>query len=182
LSARERAAVVLHDVVRLTAAEVAQSLETTPAAVNSALQRARARLSLAQPREDEIVEPDDPACRVALDRYVGAMQAADIPLLVDLFRRDVTLEMPPAPTWFSGRDDVLSFYRLRVYYADQWRMVATSANGQPAAAAYLRNAEGMLMAHGVHVLTLTRTGVARVVAFRKPGLLPAFGLPGSMPD
>jgi RNA polymerase sigma-70 factor (ECF subfamily) len=182
LSARERAAVVLHDVVRLTAAEVAQSLETTPAAVNSALQRARARLALAQPREDEIVEPDDPACRVAVDRYVEAMQAADIPLLVDLFRRDVTLEMPPAPTWFSGRDDVLSFYRLRVSYADQWRMVATSANGQPAAAAYLRNADGLLMAHGVHVLTLTRTGVARVVAFRKPGLLPAFGLPGSMPD
>jgi len=182
LSARERAAVVLHDVVRLTAAEVAESLDTTPAAVNSALQRARGRLALAQPREDEIVEPDDPACRAAIDRYVEAMQSADIPLLVDLFRRDVTLEMPPLPTWFAGRDDVLGFLRLRSSYAGQWRMVVTTANGQPAALSYMRNADGVLTAHGIHVLTVTTTGVARVIAFRKAGLVEAWGFPGSLPD
>jgi RNA polymerase sigma-70 factor (ECF subfamily) len=174
--------VVLHDVVRLTAAEVAESLQTTPAAVNSALQRARARLEAAQPREDEIAEPDDPSVRATLERYVDAMQRADIPLLVDLFRHDVTLEMPPAPTWFSGRDDVVGFFRLRVLAAGQWRLIPTGANGQPAAGAYLRDPDGVLRGHGIHVLTVSRTGVSRVVAFRKPGLLAAFGLPESLSD
>jgi RNA polymerase sigma-70 factor, ECF subfamily len=182
LSARERAAVVLHDVVRLTSAEVADALETTPAAVNSSLQRARARLAEAAPREDEIVEPTDPACRRALDAYVEVFHTGDIPLLVGLLRHDVTLEMPPLPTWFSGIDDVVGFFADRVTHARQWRLLPTGANNQPAAAAYRRDSYGVHQAHSLHVLTVTSTGISRVVAFRDAGLLARFGFPAQLPD
>jgi RNA polymerase sigma-70 factor (ECF subfamily) len=182
LSARERAAVVLHDVVRLTSAEVAEALDTTSAAVNSSLQRARGRLADAAPREDEIVEPTDPVCRRALETYVDAFHNADIPLLVGLFRRDVTIEMPPLPTWFAGIHDVAGFYASRVPYAGLWRLVPTAANGQPAAAAYFRDPEGVYRAHSLHLLTVTDSGISRVVAFREAALFDRFGLPAALPD
>ena len=178
LSARERAAVILHDVVKLTSAEVAASLETTPAAVNSALQRARGRLAEAQPREDEVIEPADPLCRRAVERYVEAFHTADMSSLVGLLRHDVSIEMPPLPTWFSGRDDVEGFLRARVRQHGQWHLVPTTANGQPAAAAYTSDSTaGGYQAHSVHVLTVTTDGISRIVAFRDAALFPLFGLP-----
>jgi len=182
LSARERAAVILHDVVALTSAEVADSLGTTQAAVNSALQRARSRLTEARPQPDEITEPSDPVARRALDSYVEAFNSADIPLLVDLLRADVTIEMPPTPTWFAGRDAVFGFLTSRVKYAGSWHLLPTTANGQPAAAAYFISSDGALMAHSVHVLTVTTTGISRIVAFRADRLFEAFGFPGQLPD
>jgi RNA polymerase sigma-70 factor (ECF subfamily) len=178
LSARERAAVILHDAVKLSSAEVAEAIDSTPAAVNSALQRARARLADAQPREDEIVEPTDPAARAALERYVEAFHNADIPLLTGLLRHDVSIEMPPIPTWFKGRDDVAGFVASRCLRPGQWRLLVTAgANGQPAAAAYCRDAEDVLRAHSVMVLTVTTEGISRIVAFRDPALFRLFGLP-----
>jgi RNA polymerase sigma-70 factor (ECF subfamily) len=178
LSARERAAVILHDVVKLTSAEVAEALDTTTAAVNSALQRARGRLAEAEPHEDEIVEPTDPACRAAIEAYVEAFHTADIPMLVGLLRQDVSIEMPPVPTWFAGIDDVAGFLTSRVVtHAGRWHLLPTSANGQPAAAAYVLDSEGVYRAHGLHVLTVTRTGISRIVAFRDTSLFPVFGLP-----
>jgi RNA polymerase sigma-70 factor (ECF subfamily) len=178
LSAKERAAVILHDVVKLSSAEVAAALETTPAAVNSALQRARGRLAEAQPREDEITESRDPACRRALEAYVDAFHHADIPALVGLLRRDVSIEMPPLPTWFSGLDDVAGFLNTRVIQHGQWQLVPTTANGQPAAAAYtIDSAGGDYRAHSLHVLTVTSSGISRIIVFRQPTLFPIFGLP-----
>jgi RNA polymerase sigma-70 factor (ECF subfamily) len=181
LSARERACVVLHDVVKLTSAEVAEALDTTTAAVNSALQRARGRLAEAGPREDEIVEPTTQALKATLDAYVEALSTANIAALARLFRQDVTLEMPPIPTWFSGAADVEAFFYRRVSRPGEWRMLATSANGQPAAAGYRRNRDGVLTAHSLNVLTITTTGIVRIVAFRRPGLLVPFGLPDHLP-
>ena len=177
LSARERAAVILREVVGLSAAEVASALETTAASVNSSLQRARARIIEAEPSEDEIVEPTDPDSRAALDRYVSAFQDADMNLLVSLLRADVTIEMPPLPTWFAGIDRVGEFFASRVVAPGQWRMFATEANAQPAAAGYRLDADGVHCAHSIHVLTVTTTGIAQVVAFRTAGLFHYFGLP-----
>jgi RNA polymerase sigma-70 factor (ECF subfamily) len=178
LSARERAAVILHDAVKLTSAEVATAIDSTPAAVNSALQRARARLAEAQPREDEIVEPTDPAARATLERYVEAFHNADIPTLTGLLRHDVSIEMPPIPTWFRGRDDVAGFLASRCLRPGQWRLLLTGgANCQPAAAAYRRDAAGVLRAHSIMVLTVTTEGISRIVAFRDPSLFRLFGLP-----
>jgi RNA polymerase sigma-70 factor, ECF subfamily len=177
LSARERAAVILREVLGWPAAEVASTLETTAASVNSSLRRARARIALAEPREDEIIEPDDSDSRAMLDRYMTAFREADMALLVSILRDDVTIEMPPVPTWFAGIDRVSDFLAVRVSFADQWRMLPTIANGQPAAAAYVRDADGIHGAHSVQVLTTTTTGIQRVVAFRSPGLFAYFGVP-----
>ncbi|MGI5242645.1 RNA polymerase subunit sigma-70 [Dactylosporangium sp. CA-139066] len=174
LSARERAAVILRDALGWSAAEVAEALSTSVAAVNSALQRARARLA-AGPSEDEVVEPDDPAAGAALDRYMTALRTADLDGLVGLLRDDVVLEMPPVPTWFSGRDKVVAFLEGRICRPMGWRLERTEANGHPAAAAWMADEDGVLRPHGVHTLTVTRTGIARITVFRAPDLLERFG-------
>jgi RNA polymerase sigma-70 factor (ECF subfamily) len=177
LSARERAAVILREVLGLPAAEVASALETTAASVNSSLQRARARLATAEPREDEILEPDDPDRRAMLDRYVTAFHEADMKALVTLLREDVTIEMPPLPNWFAGLDRVMEFFESRVIFPGMWWMLPITANGQAAAAGYRLDDDGVHCAHSIHVLTTTRTGVERVVAFRSATLFRYFDLP-----
>ena len=177
LSARERAAVILRDVLAWPAAEVASALETSTAAVNSSLQRARARIADAEPQEDEIIEPDDPLGRATLDRYIAAFNDADMKLLVSILREDVSVEMPPIPAWFAGVDAVGAFLAGRASYADQWRLFPEAANGQFAAAAYLRDVDGIHCAHSIQVLTTSKTGIVRVVAFRDPELFTYFGRP-----
>jgi RNA polymerase sigma-70 factor (ECF subfamily) len=174
LSARERAAVILRDGHGWSAAEVAAALETSVAAVNSALQRARTRLADA-PAEDGIVEPDDPAAAEALDRYVTAFQSGDLTGLVGLLRRDVVLEMPPVPTWFAGRERVLAFLTRAAFDPGDWLMRRAEANGLPAAAAWRRG-----VPQGVHVLTVTRTGIARITAFLGADVVAAFDSGASM--
>jgi hypothetical protein len=96
---------------------------------------------------------------------------------VTLLRADVELEMPPIPTWFTGRDAVVGFLAGRVLRREgQWRMVSTRANGQPAAVAYERTGEGRYEAHGVEVLTLVGDRIARITAFNDASLVPTFGL------
>src|SRR5271168_89631 len=106
LPARQRAVLILRDVVQFSAAEVAELLETTPSAVNSALQRARAHLADVAPSEEDAVEPDDAQRRELLDRYCAAFENADLAALTELLQTDVRLEMPPLPVWFTGRDAV----------------------------------------------------------------------------
>jgi len=180
LSARERAAVILRDVLQWRASEVAEALDTSAASVNSSLLRARARIRAAEPREDEMVEPDSADSRAALDRYVTAFQEADIDSLVSMLREDVVIEMPPLPSWFAGVESVGRFLAARCLYAHQWRMIPTIANGQPAAASYVRDADGVYAAHSIQVLTLTRTGIARIMAFRSPLHFAYFELPGHL--
>jgi RNA polymerase sigma-70 factor (ECF subfamily) len=182
LPAKQRAVLLLRDVLAWRANEVAELLDTTTAAVNSALQRARAQLADVAPTEDELTEPDDPENRALLDRYVAAFQNADIAMLEKILREDVEMEMPPYLTWLTGRPVVVGFFGTRVSKAPgRYRMLRTSANGQPAVATYVIDAEGVFRASGIHVLTVAIDGadrvIARITAFLDPGLFARFGLP-----
>jgi RNA polymerase sigma-70 factor (ECF subfamily) len=178
LPARQRAVLILRDVLGWRAAEVAELLGSTTAAVNSALQRARAQLDRVAPAEEELREPADPDDRALLDQYASAFENADIGALMRLLREDAVLEMPPQPTWFAGRAQVGRFLAAHVLAEPgRFRLTGTAANCQPALAAYLRERDGVYRAHGIQVLTVTAAGVARIVSFNQPGLFPAFGLP-----
>jgi RNA polymerase sigma-70 factor (ECF subfamily) len=147
------------------------------------LQRARAQLEQVAPAEDQLVEPTEPDLRALLDRYMSAFENADITALMRLLREDATLEMPPFPTWFTGRDAIGRFAVSRIFGPPgALRSVPITANGQPAVAAYRRGADGVHRAHAVHVLTATPAGIARIVAFLDPSLFPRFGLPQVHPS
>jgi RNA polymerase sigma-70 factor (TIGR02960 family) len=177
LPARQRAVLTLRDVLAFRTAEVADMLDATPAAVDSALRRARAHLTAAGPVEDDLAEPDEEIRRALLDGYVDALTNADPDALVTLLRADVELEMPPIPTWFTGRQAVVGFLAARVLRrVGQWRLVPTRANGQPAFVVHERTGDGRYEAHGVQVLTLIGDRIARITAFNDPALVPTFGL------
>ena len=182
LSARQRAVLIMRDVLQWPAAEVAELLGMTTTAVNSGLRRARAQLAEALPAEDELAEPAEHDRRALLDRFAAAFENADVSGLAELLREDVALEMPPLLTWFAGRATVTSFMASRVFARfGGFRMVPVMANGQPAFAAYQRDAGGTYRAHAVLVLALSPTGIARVDIFLEPGLFSRFGLPEVAP-
>ncbi len=176
LPARQRAALLLHDVLSWRAGEIADLLDSTTAAVNSSLQRARAQIERMAPAEDAMSEPAGQQGREALEKFVTAFHEADIGALVKLFREDVELEMPPVTAWFAGRDTVIRFFAKHVT-PDRWRMLPVSANGQPAAGAYMRDDEGVHRAHSIMVLTVVGGEVTHVGAFVDATLFPLFGLP-----
>ena len=178
LSARQRAMLILRDVLGWPAADVATMLGTTTTAVNSGLRRARAQLAQALPDEDDVAEPAEPKRRAMLDRFAVAFENGDVTALTALLRQDVALEMPPMLTWFAGREDVRRFLATKLFGAPgQFRLVPTTANGQPAFAVYERAPDRVYRAHAVLVLTVTATGIARIIIFLSPGLLATFGLP-----
>jgi RNA polymerase sigma-70 factor (ECF subfamily) len=182
LPARQRAVLILRDVLRWRAAEVADLLGTTTTAVNRTLQRARARLEQAAPDQDQIHEPADPAGRDLLDKYATAFQNADVTAVVQLLREDAVFEMPPEVTWFTGREPIGRFLQARVLTEPgRFQMIPVAANGQPAFAAYLRGHDSGYLAHSICVLTIAASRVARVTAFNDPGLFAAFGLPQTVP-
>jgi RNA polymerase sigma-70 factor (ECF subfamily) len=182
LPARQRAVLILRDVLEFSAVEVADLLTTTPAAVNSALQRARARLEDASASEDRLEEPSDPTDRAVIEQYVTAFERADLPALTMLLTDRVVLEMPPLPLWFIGRKYYGRFiarvFRLR---GSDWRMVPTTANGQPTLGAYVREADDTYQAHSLQVFSLTASGISHNVVFQDPGLFALFGLPPTVP-
>jgi RNA polymerase sigma-70 factor (ECF subfamily) len=176
LPARQRAVLTLRDVLAFRTTEVAEILDTTTAAVDSALRRARSRLAEAGPVQDDLAEPDEQTQRTLLDNYVDAFTRPDPDALVDLLRVDAELEMPPTPTWFTGQSAVVGFMASRILRArDQWRLVPTHANGQPAFIVYERGADGQYEGHGVQVLTLVGARIGRITAFIDPTLVPTFG-------
>jgi RNA polymerase sigma-70 factor (ECF subfamily) len=177
LPARQRAVLILRDVLEFSAAEVVELLGTTPAAVNSALQRARSTLTTAAAVEEELAEPTEPRCRDLLDRYVAAFENADLGALPDLLSEDAVVEMPPSPTWFIGRAAILRFLAGQCFGSPGInRMVPIRANGQLAVAAYQRGPDGMYHAQSVQVFTVVGDRIARIVAFFDVGLFPMFGL------
>jgi len=177
LPPRQRAVLVLREVLEFSAAEVAGQLGTTVAAVNSALQRARAALA-GVTDASEITEPDDPGVRVVIDRYVRAFEAADVPALVRLLADEAVLEMPPVPLWYRGRRDYGRFMR-RVFEmrGTGWGVRRLSANGQPAFAAYAPEPGGGHRRHSLQVFTVAGGRVARNVVFADPAVFESFGLP-----
>ena len=178
LPARQRAVLILRDVLQFSAAETAEVLESTPAAINSALQRARAHLAEVAPDEENVAEPEDAQLRAMVDRYCAAFENADVAALTELLQADVKLEMPPLAAWFTGRDAVMGFLTTRaIAPAGDVVMLPTAANGQPAVAEYRRAADNVMRAHSIHVLTAGAAGIAAIVVFLDPALFSAFGLP-----
>jgi RNA polymerase sigma-70 factor, ECF subfamily len=182
LSARQRAVLILRDVLDWPAADVAGLLDTTTTAVHSALRRARATLARALPEADELAEPDEAAQRAAADRFAAAFEAADLAALTELLRADAVLEMPPMATRFTGRAAVTGFLAGMGLFDAPGRcaLIPVTANGQPAFAVYRRDAAGVYRADAVLVPVVTvpvAGGIARILAFPDPGLFAWFGLP-----
>jgi len=181
LPPRQRAVLVLREVLQFSAAEVAAQLGTTVPAVNSALQRARALLADAV-GADEVAEPDDPQARGLIDQYVRAFEAADVPALVGLLTDDAVMEMPPVPLWYRGsRDYGLFMRRVFEMHGPGWAARQLTANGQPALAAYAPDPAGGHRVHTLQVFTVAGGRVARNVVFSDPRVFEAFGLPARIP-
>ena len=181
LPPRQRAILILRDVLDWSAAEVAAALDTTTAAVNSGLQRARLRLGDVAIREDQLDEHAEPRRRALIDQYVAAFERADVDALARLLTADAILEMPPVPHWYAGRAAYARFMaRLFAMRGTDWRMLPTAANRQPALAAYLRGQDGAYQAHSLQVFTVTAAGISHNVVFYDPGLFTLFGLPPSL--
>ncbi|MFI6495460.1 sigma-70 family RNA polymerase sigma factor [Streptomyces sp. NPDC050564] len=181
LPARQRAVLVLREVLEFSAAEVAAQLGTTVAAVNSALQRARAALADVG-CADEVSEPDDPGARAVIQRYVRAFEAGDVPALVRLLTDEAVLEMPPVPLWYRGSRAYGQFMdRVFALRGTDWRISRLTANGQPALAAYAPEQGGGHRLHSVQVLTVTGGRIAHNVVFADPRVGAAFGLPRRFP-
>jgi RNA polymerase sigma-70 factor, ECF subfamily len=178
LPPRQRAVLILREVLRWRAAEVAELLGTTPVAVNGVLQRARARLAEVAPDEDQIHEPGDPVGRALLDRYATAFENADVAAIMRLLREDAVFEMPPEVTWFTGRELIGRFLQARVLTEPgRFQMTPVAANGQPALATYMRDHDGRYRAHAICVLTIAASHITRVTSFNDPGLFATFDLP-----
>ncbi|HEY2796140.1 MAG TPA: sigma-70 family RNA polymerase sigma factor [Micromonosporaceae bacterium] len=176
LSGPQRAALILRDVLAFPAAEVAQILGTTTPAVKSSLQRARGRLREAAPSADEVTEPSEPEFRALVDQYAQAFETADTAALEKLLCQDATLEAPPFRSWVAGRATCVPFLREFVLgNPGDWRMLPTAANGRPALAAYYRS-EG----YGIVTFAVRPSGIAAVVSFGDPDLLPTFGFPNRL--
>ncbi|MGB3482917.1 MAG: sigma-70 family RNA polymerase sigma factor [Mycobacterium sp.] len=183
LSPRQRAVLVLRDVLQWKAAEVAAALETSTAAVNSLLQRARVQLDQVGPSQDDRIEiPESPAARDLLDRYIDAFQSYDMDKLVQLFTVDAVWEMPPFDSWYVGPEAIVALSRDKCPAEKPGDMVLvrTTANGQPAAAMYMRSPGPDGDRHlpfQLHVLDVKPDGISRVVAFLDTSVFPKFGLP-----
>jgi RNA polymerase sigma-70 factor (ECF subfamily) len=178
LSARQRALLILRDVLEWPAAQVADLLGTTTTAVNSGLRRARAQLARALPTEEDLAEPTEPDRRALLDRFATAIENADASALAELLREDITLEMPPLLSWFAGRRAVVRCAALHLLtQPGGLRLFPVMANTQSAFAVYEREPGGVYRAHAVLLPTVTASGIARIVSFLSPGMFSSFGLP-----
>ncbi len=177
LQPRQRAVLVLRDVLRLSAAEVADILDTSVPAVNSLLQRARAQLSRNAPVEEEIVEPAD--AKAVLARYVAAFETYDVSAITAVFTEDAVFEMPPFRTWVRGAPHIAELISVHCPASAAGDMVLrpVEANGQPAFGLYMRDAGGVHRAFGIKVLDLVPEGVRHAAMFFDTSLFARFGLP-----
>jgi RNA polymerase sigma-70 factor (ECF subfamily) len=181
----QRAALILTDVLGFKPAEVAEALDATPAAIYSALQRARkaANERLPERSQQETLRTLGDACvRDLVDRFVEAWEGGDVDAIRSLLTDDAVLAMPPYPTWFRGRDDVADFLaRGPLAPVRRWRLVQTRANGQPALGSYRTMDDRPLAAEGLIVLSFSEDGrLSELNAFRNADLFAKFGLPRAM--
>jgi RNA polymerase sigma-70 factor (ECF subfamily) len=182
LPPRQRAVLILREVLDFPAAEVARMLDTSTPAVKSALQRARARIEQETPAQEQLAEPDEPEARALLDQYMHAFERSDPDALERALRDDAALEMTPSRTWFAGKGTCMPYLRTVMGAPGDWRMVPIVANGQPGAAAYHRAPDGTYGAFAIVVLTVATNGIAKITLFGDPGLFERFGLPATQPD
>jgi RNA polymerase sigma-70 factor, ECF subfamily len=185
LPARQRAVLILREVLGFSADEVAEALETTPAAVYSALQRAHKAVEERLPEQSQqetLRALGDEDLRKIVDGYVDAWERNDVEAVAAMLAEDATLAMPPIPTWFRGREAVSAFLaRGPLAGGQSWRIVPSHANGQLAFGHYLLDEEGGAhVAHHVVVITLEGSRVGEMTAFMLPDVLPYFGLPAQI--
>jgi len=179
---RQRAVLILRDVLGFSAKEVAATLEMTPAAVDTALQRAHKTVDDRLPARSQqatLQALGDERLREMVDRFVDAWERVDVGSVVAMLAHDATIAMPPRPTWYRGQDAVASFLRAVALAADKhWRLLPVNANRQPAFGEYLWNERTQnFVAEAVTVLTIADNLIADITSFRRPDLFARFGLP-----
>jgi len=184
LPPRQRAVLVLRDVLGFRAAEVADMLDSTAVSVNSALLRARASLDGRLPAPDRELAPlpRSPHERDLVGRFADAFESADIERVIALLTDDAWLTMPPEPLEYQGHAAIARFFLDRSWWGvDAARLVPTRANNQPAFGYYLEDARAPIRhAHGLIVLTLEGDKISAITRFADNGLFPHFGLPRTL--
>jgi RNA polymerase sigma-70 factor (ECF subfamily) len=176
LSARQRGALILRDVLSFSASEAADILGTTVASVTSSLQRARARMQEAGLRQEPLIELSAAEQRSWVDRYMKAFEDADVEGLKRLLTEDVVMEMPPMVNWFAGPGNYGLFMEWVFDQAGtDWHLKAVAANGQPGFAAY-RQVGGGYELHTVQIFTVTAEGISRNTVFQESEVFASFGL------
>jgi RNA polymerase sigma-70 factor, ECF subfamily len=186
LPPRQRAVLILRDVLGFSARETAEALETTPVSIDSALQRAHKTIETRAPEQSQqatLRSLGDEAVREVVDRFVAAWERNDVDAVVALLTEDARMTMPPLPSWYSGRGEIAPFLRgWALSAAKRWHLIPSSANAQPAFAGYLWDDEaGAFMAHEITVLTLRGSEIEEVTAFLTPEAFAGFGLPDRVP-
>lgn len=187
LPPRQRAVLILKDVMDWSASEIADLLDTTTSSVSSALHRARVTLAKNyHSQKSQYPAPDDPdeQTRKLLEKYVHAWQTADVNGLVALLKKDATLSMPPSPSWYAGRENIGSFTANTVFANDgmfpgtangRWKLLPVQANRQPGVAVYQRIENDEFHPFGVHVLTCDQGHISQISCFIDPTLPARFG-------
>ncbi len=178
LPPRQRAALILCDVLSLTPAGAAEVLDVSVGALKSLLQRARARLATVPLRDEDLAEPSDQRARRVLDRYMAAFAKSDMAALERLLAEDAALEMTGTTTWFSGKATCVPYISaFAIGSPGDWQMVGLHANGQLGAAAYHRGEDGSYYPFAIVVLATTATRLKRISLFADPELFTRFDLP-----
>jgi RNA polymerase sigma-70 factor, ECF subfamily len=184
LPPRQRAALMLCDVLGWASAEAASLLGGSTASINSALQRARETLSHRySDRRPPLESQPTAAQQKLLGRYLRAWEGHDVDGFVAVLKEDATAVMPPWLQWFSGREVIGTFFAAAWNTCGGLHLVPTSANGQPAFAIYeFSGADKRWNAHSIHVLTLENDAISAITLFLDPHLFHDFGLPQFLPD
>jgi RNA polymerase sigma-70 factor (ECF subfamily) len=192
LPPRQRAVLILRDVLDFSANETAEVLELTVSSANSALHRARVTLAQryhGQEPDGTTTSPNDERTQWLLDHFVQAWESADVEGLVALLKEDAIFAMPPSPSWYRGHEAIHVFVAATVF-ADEgmfegrasrrWRLVSTRANASPAFALYQRAENDEYRAFGLHVLEYDGDSLIQIISFIDPSLPPRFGLPKTL--
>ena len=183
LPPRQRAALILREVLGFSAREVAAALETTVASVNSALQRARKAVDERLPEQTQqatMRSLGDERLRRVVEDFIDAFERGDIDAILNLLAEDATFTMPPYASWYRGREAIADSWLMPGGPPPRLRYVPTRANGRLALATYQRD-EGGYVPIALDVLTLDGPRIADVTAFRMPEAFRSFGLPDTLP-
>jgi RNA polymerase sigma-70 factor (ECF subfamily) len=192
LPPRQRAILILRDVLDFSASETAELLELTVSSVNSALHRARVTLTQryqSRASESPARAPTDVKMQWLLDQFVEAWESADVEGLVALLKEDAALAMPPSPTWYQGREAIKKFVAATLFAdggmfsgeaSHRWRLLRTQANAAPAFAIYQRSERNVYQAFGILVLDLDAGGLTQLISFIDPSLSSRFGFPDTI--
>jgi RNA polymerase sigma-70 factor (ECF subfamily) len=165
LPGRQRAILILRDVLGWKTEEIGGLLDQSIPAVNSALQRARATMKRQYDTPDQSAGPGDEREAIVLARFVQAWETSDSAGLAALLREDAILTMPPLPAWYRGRDSIREFLDVQIFSGKQYRLIATRANGCPALASYQRDATGVYRPGAILILTLVQGQITQLDDF-----------------